>query len=359
MDIRKTDWRRGVFILVAIAIVAAYIIIHQITSVSSQESKNNLVETTAYASATADGYVQLVQENISALSKNSDLAKLSTDKSAPRLAQSTGILDGIKNQLNTVERIGVYGADGKLIVENEGTSRTMGNQLSSNTFFKQAIESKDTVISPVLVSPVTDRNTIAVASPLEVNDKVWGVVIGLVNFDDLKDFYKSVQGDGSYTVLLDKQGSLLLDTRSKKSDVAENKIFVSSNVPSAIYNAKDPETGDKVTRSYKQGSLFIASVTKDDKTLNRVTRRVTLTIIIGAIIINLILDILFTARVIMTNNRIDQLKYVIDSINKGGSIAPVDDGELKRKDKLADLAVSINILAENEAKKSPFNKDKL
>lgn len=57
---QKNDLAKGIFVLVAIAVVAVFIIVQQTTKISVQQEHKQLTETTRYAQTSTESYFSLV-----------------------------------------------------------------------------------------------------------------------------------------------------------------------------------------------------------------------------------------------------------------------------------------------------------
>lgn len=280
------------------------------------------------------------------LSDNAQLAKMASDRTPSGLERGTILLTSQKNLLPSIEKLGIYDKNGVLLAENLGNGRTLGNQLANQAFFSEAVTSKTMAFSGAITSPITDKPTIAIAAPLKSNGKVWGVMVGLANFDQLREYFSSVQGTNTYTTILDKNGGILLDSRKQQISLGDTGAgLAKTGAKIGTYETTDPVLKQKVTRSYQVGPVFTSVLTKTNQQVYELSRRILYVIIIAAIAINVTLDILYGVRVSRMNSRINDLTLVVKSLNKGGTIPPIDEKELNSKDDLGELAQEIDKLA--------------
>ncbi len=228
--------------------------------------------------------------------------------------------------------------------------------LSDRKYIKDAFSSGSVTISDVIVSKDTGNSVIAVGVPIEENNKIIGVLLGSVKFDQITKHPEKIQvGEGGYSYMIDKDGLIvyhpvgekvfsenLSDTENKslKDLVEEMKMGETSE---GFYTYEGVE---KFVSFAPAGNWSIAITANYDEYMAPAIeiRNVTIWIALISIILAMIFAYIYTNFGI-----VKPIRLLEDRMSKAGEGDLTVKANIKSKDELRDLGESFNKMVTNQA----------
>jgi len=165
-----------------------------------------------------DSYVSLVQSKANTMDmflreRMSEIQLLATtsDIRTDDNEQKMKYIQSLKKTTDKYDGNTFIGADG--LVKADTFEKSVGIDLGSRPFFKNGLEGKVTYTDVILAKTTGQRSIIMAAPVKDADDRVKGVLTGLVNFegftsDILKDLY--IDNGVGYPIVVDNQGKIQL-----------------------------------------------------------------------------------------------------------------------------------------------------
>ncbi len=345
---RRNDLLVAWVILVVIAVVATVIIVKLLNTATGNSEKRHVQETTTYVGALYDGYIGVSQQQLLPLAENVAITQLATDLSPTSREKAANVLTSSKNASVSLKAIAVFDEKGALLVQNQQASDLLGNGVSSQAFFKQAVDEKKSLLSNAFVPPTLGTTSQAFVLPVkDKNDTVQTVIVGLVDVDTFKNFLVETQGSAAFTTVYDTLANVIVTTQTDAAVLqAENE---------SVKTTLEKEAGSTQTIKNKLGSSVIkkgdyyaVSVMQNDEFIAKSTRQIFYIIAGAALVIHVIIMSLAAVRNIHLTNRINDLILVVQNMKKGGFATPINESEINGRDALSELARAINDLQKNK-----------
>lgn len=260
LSILSTGEKKGEFVSIekkisvrfAQIILLCCIVLGIITSVLSYISSISAVsETIDDTSDVAADYVSAaLQQYVAVAYETGSIARLSDpDRSAK---EKEDILK---------KKVEEHNLDNAFLLDSDGVDIITGTDLSDRDYFKEAINGKTFVSTPVY-SDVTNAVSFAVAAPLweggNPGTKTVGVVVYIPNGEFLNDIMRSIKvGEGGTAFMLDADGITIADIDSSLVGVEDSIALGDNNWKLRKYSAicKKMIAGENGTGTYSYGGV--------------------------------------------------------------------------------------------------------
>ncbi len=260
LSILSTGEKKGEFVSIekkisvrfAQIILLCCIVLGIITSVLSYISSISAVsETIDDTSDVAADYVSAaLQQYVAVAYETGSIARLSDpDRSAK---EKEDILK---------KKVEEHNLDNAFLLDSDGVDIITGTDLSDRDYFKEAINGKTFVSTPVY-SDVTNAVSFAVAAPLweggNPGTKAVGVVVYIPNGEFLNDIMRSIKvGEGGTAFMLDADGITIADIDSSLVGVEDSIALGDNNWKLRKYSAicKKMIAGENGTGTYSYGGV--------------------------------------------------------------------------------------------------------
>jgi diguanylate cyclase (GGDEF)-like protein len=135
-------------------------------------------------------------------------------------------------------------------------------------WYQDAVENKETVISPIYTDRETGNQLVTISSPLSIDDKFVGVISADVFLNNINEYLeKQIYGDNIYAYLLDHQGDIIVHT--KTPDLIGKNIYEDiENEVMIDYFEVVKTTDELVDMQYIYNGKNIKGVTQKVKNVN-------------------------------------------------------------------------------------------
>ncbi|WP_058303235.1 methyl-accepting chemotaxis protein [Gorillibacterium timonense] len=195
------------FLIISIPLSVSGFMSYNLASQALQSTiEEELKDTTNAAAKTVDSDLKEAGSYLQIASQNDTLSELAAKPADSRLkASAYQFLSGIhSNNEALIESLILADADGNAIITSSSDSPSLN--VKDRDYFQQALQGKETT-SDVISSKETGNPIVAIAQPLQLNDRVVGVLIGTIVFDTLSASAADVKvGDGGYAYMIDHTG---------------------------------------------------------------------------------------------------------------------------------------------------------
>lgn len=345
---RRNDLLIAWVILVLIAVAATVVIVKLLNTTMGNGEKRHLTETTSYVSALYDGYVSVSQEQLLLLAENSQISQLATNLSPSSREKAANELTKSKNASASLKAIGVFDENGVLLAENQQASDFLGNGVSSQPFFKQAVDEKKALLSDAFVPPLLGTTSQAFVLPTkDSNDAVQTVIVGLIDIEAFKNYLSETQGSSAFTTVYDTKTNVIVTTQTDIVALQNEKDLIKSLLEKEIGNTQVTNTKQGFT-AMKKGDYFAVSIVRSSEYIAKSTQQIFYIILGAAVIIHIIIMMLAAFRNAHMTNRINDLILVVQNMKKSGFATPVNESEINGRDALSELAREIDNLQKNK-----------
>lgn len=133
----------------------------------------------------------------------------------------------------------------------------------ARTWYKEACEADDTIISNVYVDRETGEMMVTVSSPLYLEDQFVGVVSADVFLDSIRDFLMTaIEGRDNYSYLIDEDGTVVIHTRQPYLE--GQNMYSDADAPFlGEYFEEAKETNDVVRMAYEYENEQIIGIVQN------------------------------------------------------------------------------------------------
>lgn len=286
---------------------------------------------------------------------------------------ATHALDEVKNQYrDLISLIAIVDPASKVIVSNTENKAVLGTDLSDRDYIKDAIKTKQLVISDAIVSKSTGVEIIAVCVPLFENNQYKGAVVATIAFELISDvvadtkvasegygYMIDVTGDNAGTFVAHpiaskvENSESLYDTHDARIDKLTDKMIANAH-------GEDNYTYDGQAKyvRFQHIENWALAITANESDLNatsRSIRNVTIIAIILGILLSFIVSYALVKRII--TEPIKSLEDAMASAGEGNLTVSVHNqskdeiGSLSRSfmkmiDSLKDVLTTINVASD-------------
>ncbi|WP_069649916.1 methyl-accepting chemotaxis protein [Caloranaerobacter ferrireducens] len=310
------------------------VILHELEDTSSNLSKilSNQIETFLY-------------EKIKLLESISNLEGIT---SLDRDSQ-TKILKSIQAKQKDLSLLFVTNLKGYQIARSDG--KTIYSDLSKRQYIKDVKEKKKTVISNVLISSITGKPSIVIATPIfDSNNNITAILGAFVDLSSIEKFRKEITiGKTGFGFVVDSEGKILahpnkniVEERKSYSDIAPVKEVLKNKIGTTTYKID----GIKYYGSYRpvpilNGGVIVQQPYKEAfAPLNNVrlfTFITTIIIILAASAIGYVFSLSIT-------KPIAKLVFFANRLSEGDLTQNID---IKSKDEIGKLAFAFKEMNNN------------
>ncbi|WP_084411200.1 methyl-accepting chemotaxis protein [Paenibacillus glacialis] len=215
-----------------------------------------------------DSYVSLVQSKANTMDmflreRMSEIQLLATTSDI-RSDDNTQKMKYIQSLTKTTDKYDgntFIGADG--LVKADTFEKSVGIDLGSRPFFKNGLEGKVTYTDVILAKTTGQRSIIMAAPVKQADDRVKGVLTGLVNFegftsDILKDLY--IDNGVGYPIVVDNQGKIQLHPNKELIGKTVKEAKLTNGLADILAGVKAESTSYVYNEAGKNYSVAYAPV---------------------------------------------------------------------------------------------------
>ncbi len=170
--------------------------------------KEQMQQTTVALSKQIDNWVDDLASDIKSLA-NRDVMRAPLEQSGDTTASANRVLEEMAKEYGSYELLAIADRNGTVVAASE--QRYVGElKIADRVYFRTALGGEAT-ISEAIRSKVSGEPAFVIASPVELNGKIQGVCIGVVNLTHFADeFIKQIKvGNKGYAYLIDSKGRFL------------------------------------------------------------------------------------------------------------------------------------------------------
>ncbi|MFD1269890.1 methyl-accepting chemotaxis protein [Paenibacillus motobuensis] len=310
-----------------------------------RESYEKLVTNTAN---TVDQYIGERMAEVRILATTTDIKStdsVAKSKFLKKFAESTKVFDG-----NTF-------TNDQGVVASDTIESNIGVDLNERWYIKSGLEGKDSY-SEVVVAKSTGKRSIIVATPVKgENDKVLGVLTGLVDFEAFMEKYTEdlyINDGAGYPIVVDSKGIIQLHPNEELI----GKTIGESGVPQELGNILQSQGTSSGSTTYQdEGKTFIVVYAPMAQTgyglylhlpqkviteqVDAVKSKMTIIILLVVVVVSAIAY--FVSRQI--SRPIMEVASVTGRVSSGD--LTVSELKTRGRDEVSDLAHSVNTMVEN------------
>ncbi len=215
-----------------------------------------------------DSYVSLVQSKANTMDmflreRMSEIQLLATtsDIRSDDNEQKMKYIQSLKKTTDKYDGNTFIGADG--LVKADTFEKSVGIDLGSRPFFKNGLEGKVTYTDVILAKTTGQRSIIMAAPVKQADDRVKGVLTGLVNFegftsDILKDLY--IDNGVGYPIVVDNQGKIQLHPNKELIGKTVEEAKLTNGLATILAGDKAKSTSYVYNEAGKNYSVAYAPV---------------------------------------------------------------------------------------------------
>lgn len=343
------------FLIISVPLIVSGIISYNLASGALQATiEEELRSTTNSAARAVDSELEAAGNYLRIASKNNTLADFAANPAGVEDRNTAfAYLSGMQQEdAQLLESLIIADVNGKALLTSSSESPDLNVQ--DREYFQQALLGK-AAISEVITSRESNEHIVAVAQPLLQNERITGVLIGTIVFDNISAPAAGIKvGKSGYGYMIDRTGLIVSHPDSDK--ILKESLDGNDNKPlnDLVQQMKNGETSHgfytyegvyKYVSFQPAGSWVVATTANYSEYMASATeiRNVTLIIVIAFIVIALIAGYFFTSRSILKP---------IKKLEKAMALA--GDGDLtvhtaiKSGDELQSLSDSFNAMIDKQ-----------
>ncbi|MBI9014965.1 MAG: methyl-accepting chemotaxis protein [Clostridiales bacterium] len=231
--------------------------------------------------------------------------------------------------------------------------------VSERDYLKDAISSKETVISEVILSKADNSQSIAICKPIYDNGKYIGSIVSTVKFTLITDLIKETKiAEKGYAYMVDIKGDNAgLVVQHVNPDMIMKKNLYEYDIPELtdlVDQMKTVETGEgyytfdgeKKYVKYQQFENWAIAITANQSDLNAtalsIRNMVIVTILVAIVIASLVGYIVINRLIIKPIGILER------SMSKAGEGDLTHHVEIRTKDEIQQLGESYNMMLDNQ-----------
>lgn len=319
--------------------------------VSTEDSLEKITVSTA---ENIEKSIESVDHYIELISLNKDLSEeVSMDNEVNRKKAYEYISLIQKKYDKELEQIVIVDLSGKGIISNSNINENL--DLSDREYIKKCL-SGESSRSEVIKSKSTGNYVIALAHPLKKDNKVVGVVLGSIKFDNITSHLKEIKvGEGGYAYMVNKDGLMLyhpIGDKILKEKFFENTDPGMKDLIELMKSGKPGATGYIYEGVKKYGAIspvgdWIVATTANYNEYMKPALTIRLNTAIFTIISLLVATV--AAYFMTTRNIINPIKELEKLMVKAGSGDLTVASNIKTKDEIQILGENFNKMIEHQA----------
>jgi methyl-accepting chemotaxis protein len=308
---------------------------------------------------TTNQTAKLVNENISSVSKYVEMLSLDDrlvsiangdEKNSPDVFDYLSQLQ--KQNSNQIENLLITNSSGKEIISSESEKSDI--DLSDRDYVQKALKGNVT-ISEVIISKTTGKPVISIAMPLNLNDKVVGIIAATIKFEDISKYASNVKiGNNGYAYVIDKNGLLVYHPKTEKI-LKENILSDNNDQLKALFDkAKAGQTAEgyytydgvrKFVKFVPINNWFVVVTADYNEYMSPAATIKKFTIIIT--ILSIIIAV-FLSYMLSIKNIINPIKNLENLMTKAGDGDLTVRAEINTKDEIQTLGEYFNKMIEHQ-----------
>jgi PAS domain S-box-containing protein len=198
---------------------------------------------------------QSVADAVAIMREAAERPKLRQEITSGNWPEARTVLENVTRHFRQFDYVFVQDAQG-IIRARVPHAETVGEDFSSRDFFREAMQTRQPVLSGVYVSKAAQRPVVAIAVPvLHANGRVAGVLVGALSLQAMSRLVSvPAHDDGRAIYLVDSRGQLIADSRAAVESLRDMRAepvvqgVLSGRAGTMIY--RESARGDEILGAY-------------------------------------------------------------------------------------------------------------